>query len=115
MAITSNVINLETDETFRRYVKLYFLSAADWVLSGNFPANVITDADKNTVTQFASQMYKGAVNVNSMVLVMLAQTAIQGKINGAEGVDGAYGIMQTQVRLNLRNIAGCVTVYGSSE
>jgi len=43
---------------------------------------------------------------------LLAQGAIQDKINSAEGVAGAYSIMQTQVRLNLRNIAGCVTVYG---
>jgi hypothetical protein len=115
MAITNSVVQLETDETFHRYVKLYFLSTADWVLSGNFPANVITDADKNTVTRFASEVYRGGVNVNSMVLVMLAQSAIQDKINGAEGVEGAYSIMQTQVRLNLRNISGCFPIYGQSE
>lgn len=112
MAITSAVVNLETNQEFRQYVKLYFLSAADWVLSGNFPVNVITDADKNKLTQFASDLYKGNVNVNSQVLCLLAQGAIQDKINSVEGVDGAYSIMQTQVRLNLRNIAGCVTVYG---
>lgn len=112
MAITSAVINLETNDEFRRYVKLFFLSAADWVLSGNFPNNVTTDADKNKLTQFASDLYKGNVNVNSQVLCLLAQGAIQDKINSVEGVDGAYSIMQTQVRLNLRNIAGCVTVYG---
>jgi len=112
MAITSAVVNLETNQEFRQYVKLFFLSAADWVLSGNFPANVTTDADKNKLTQFASDLYKGNVNLNSQVLALLAQGAIQDKINSAEGVAGAYSIMQTQVRLNLRNIAGCVTVYG---
>jgi hypothetical protein len=112
MAITTAVINLESDLEFRRTVQLYFLSAADWVLSGNFPANVTTDKDKNLVTQFASNLYKGVVNLNLQVLTMLAQTAIQDKINSAEGVAGAYSIMQTQVRLNLRNIAGCMPVYG---
>lgn len=112
MAITSAVVALETNPEFRQYVKLYWLSAADWVLSGNFPANITTDADKNKVTQFASDLYKGNVNLNSQVLTVLAQTAIQDKINGAEGVAGAYSIMQTQIRLNLRNIAGCMTVYG---
>jgi len=113
MAITSAVVNLETDADFRRYVQLYFLSAADWVLSGNFPANVTTDADKNTVTKYASDMFKGQANLNSQVLTLLAQGAIQDKINSAEGVAGAYSIMQTQVRLNLRNISGCVPVYGT--
>ena len=113
MAITSAVVALETDKEFRQYVQLYFLSVADWVLAGNFPANVTTDEDKNTVTKFASDTFKGNVNLNSQVLTMLAQNAIQDKINSAEGVAGAYSIMQTQVRLNLRNIAGCVTVYGN--
>lgn len=112
MAITSAVIALETDPEFRKYVQLYWISAADWVLSGNFPANVTTDSDKNKVTQFASDIYKGAVNINSQVLTVLAQPAIQDKINSAEGVAGAYSIMQTQIRLNLRNVAGCRTVYG---
>lgn len=112
MAITSAVIALETDPEFRKYVQLYWISAADWVLSGNFPANVTTDSDKNKVTQFASDIYKGAVNINSQVLTVLAQPAIQDKINSAEGVAGAYSIMQTQIRLNLRNVAGCMTVYG---
>jgi hypothetical protein len=112
MAITSAVVNLETNQEFRQYVKLYWMSAADWVLSGNFPANVTTDADKNKVTQFASDLYKGAVNLNSQVLTLLAQTPIQDKINSVEGVNGAYSIMQAQVRLNLRNIAGCMPVYG---
>ena len=115
MAITSAVVQLETNDEFRRYVKLYFISAADWVLSGNFPANVTTDADKNKVTQFASDVYRGNVNLNSQVLMLLAQSAIQDKINGAEGVQGAYAIMQTQVRLNLRNIAGCMIVYSTPE
>lgn len=112
MAITSAVIALETDPEFRKYVQLYWISAADWVLSGNFPANVTTDSDKNKVTQFASDIYKGAVNINSQVLTVLAQPAIQDKINSAEGVAGAYSIMQAQIRLNLRNVAGCMTVYG---
>lgn len=114
MAITSAVMNLETNQEFRQYVKLFWLSAADWVLAGNFPNNVTTDADKNTVTRFASDLYKGNVNINSQVLCLLAQTAIQDKINSAEGVDSAYSIMQTQVRLNLRNIAGCIPVYGEA-
>ena len=112
MAITSAVVALETNQEFRQYVQLFFLSAADWVLAGNFPANVTTDADKNTVTKFASDTFKGNVNLNSQVLTMLAQNAIQDKINGAEGVAGAYSIMQTQVRANLRNISGCVPFYG---
>jgi hypothetical protein len=112
MAITSTVVNLESDNDFRKRVQLYFLSAADWVLAGNFPAAVTTDADKNKVTQFASDLYKGGVNLNSQVLTMLAQTAIQDKINSVEGVEGAYSIMQTQVRLNLKNLAGCIPVYG---
>lgn len=111
MAITSDVVNLETDQEFRQYVKLYFISAADWVLAGNFPANVTTAADKNTVMRFASDLYKGVVNLNSQVLSMLAQGAILDKINSAEGVAGAYSIMQTQVRLNLRNISGCIPIY----
>lgn len=111
--ITAAVVQLETDDDFRRHVKLYFLAAADWVLAGNFPVNVTTDADKNKVTQFASDLYKGNVNLNSQVLTVLAQSAIQDKINGVGGVEGAYSIMQTQVRANLRNIAGCVTVYGA--
>jgi hypothetical protein len=115
MAITSAVVALETNTEFRHYVQLYFLSAADWVLSGNFPVNVTTDADKNKVTQFASDLYKGNVNLNSQVLSLLAQSAIQDKINSAEGVAGAYSIMQTQVRLNLRNISGCMPVYGTPE
>ncbi len=115
MAITSAVVNLETDQEFRQYVKLNFVSAADWVLGGNFPANVTTDADRNSVTKFASDVYKGIANVNSQVLMLLAQPAIQDKINGAEGVVGAYSIMQAQIRLNIRNIAGCMTVYGATE
>lgn len=115
MAITSAVVNLETNQEFRQHVKLFWLSSADWVLNGNFPANVTTDADKNKVTQFASDLYKGNVNLNSQVLTLLAQTPIQDKINSAEGVESAYSIMQTQVRLNLRNIAGCMPVYGTPE
>ena len=115
MAITPAVVNLETDQEFRQYVKLNFVSVADWVLGGNFPANVTTDADKNSVTKFASDVYKGIANVNSQVLMLLAQPAIQDKINGAEGVAGAYSIMQAQIRLNIRNIAGCMTVYGATE
>lgn len=111
MAITSAVIALERNQEFRDYVKLHFLQMADWILSGNFPANVKTAEEKNLVTQYASNVYAGATNVNSQVLVLLAQNAIQDKINSAEGVAGAYSIMQPQARLNVKNIAGCKPVY----
>lgn len=111
MAITSAVIALERNQEFRDYAKLNFLQTADWILSGNFPANVTTAEEKNIVTQYASNVYAGAANVNSQVLVLLAQHAIQDKINGVEGVAGAYSIMQTQARLNIKNLAGCKSVY----
>lgn len=110
MAITTAVIALETDQEFRQYVKLHFIQAADWILSGNFPASVTTDADKDKVTQYASDVYRGNGNVNAQVLMVLAQTAIQDKINTPD-LPGAYSIMQTQIRLNLKNIAGVVPVY----
>lgn len=111
MAITSAVVALQNDAQFRAISSLNFLVAADWVLSGGFPANVTTVADKNAVTKYASRCFVGDVNINSQVLALLAQTAIQDKINGAEGVDGAYSIMQTQVRLNLKNVAGVYPTY----
>lgn len=110
MAITSAVIALEHDQTFRDYVKLNFVQTADWILSGNFPANITSNADKDAVTKYASDVYRGNVNHNSQVLMVLAQTQIQDKINAAD-MPGVYSILQTQIRLNLRNIAGNVTVY----
>ncbi len=110
MAITSAVIALENDQEFRDYVKLHFVNAADWILSGNFPANITTNADKDKATEYARDVYRGNANHNSQVLLVLAQAAIQDKIN-ANDMPGAYSIMQTQIRLNLRNIAGIVTVY----
>lgn len=110
MAITNAVIALEHDQDFRDYVKLNFVQASDWVLSGNFPLNVTTNADKDKVTQYASDVYRGNANVNAQVLMVLAQTAIQDKINASD-LAGAYSILQTQIRLNLKNIAGCVNLY----
>lgn len=111
MAITTAVLALERDQEFRDYIKLNFVQAADWVLSGSFPTNVTSNADKDTVTQYASDVYRGNANHNAQVLMVLAQTAIQDKINSVEGVAGAYSIMQAQVRANLKYIAGCKTVY----
>lgn len=110
MAITTSVIALETDQEFRNYVKLNFVQASDWILSGNFPASVTTNSDKDKVTQYARDVYRGNANINAQVLMVLAQTAIQDKINAAD-MSGCYSIMQTQIRLNLKNIAGVVTVY----
>ena len=110
MAITAAVIALEHDQDFRDYVKLNFVQAADWVLSGNFPVSVTTPDEKNTVTAYASAIYSGNANVGAQVLCLLAQTPIQDKINAAD-LPGAYTIMQTQTRLNLKNIAGCKLVY----
>ncbi len=110
MAITSAVNALEHDQEFRDYVKLNFVTAADWILSGNFPANITTNADKDTVIRYASDVFRGNANVNAQVLMVLAQTAIQDKINASD-LAGAYSIMQTQIRINLRNIAGIMTVY----
>lgn len=112
MAITNAVIALEHDQDFRDYVKLNFVQASDWVLSGNFPLNVTTNADKDKVTQYASDVYRGNANVNAQVLMVLAQTAIQDKINASD-LAGAYSILQTQIRLNLKNIAGCVNLYAA--
>ena len=112
MAITTAVIALETDQEFRNYVKLNFVQASDWILSGNFPASVTTNADKDKVTQYASDVYRGNANINAQVLMVLAQTAIHDKINASD-LAGAYSILQTQIRLNLKNIAGCVNLYAA--
>lgn len=110
MAITAAVVALEKDPDFRDTVRLHCVQVADWVLSGNFPANITTNTDKDKLTQYASQVYQGNANLNAQILMVLAQTAIQDKIN-TTGLPDAYAIMQVQIKLNLRNIAGIVTVY----
>lgn len=111
MAITSAVVALEHNLEFRGFVRINFIQTADWILGGNFPATVTTPADKNTVTAYMSDVYQGKADLNAQVRAMLAQTAIQDKINSAEGVAGAESIMQAQVRANLKYIAGCKPVY----
>lgn len=111
MSITPAVLALQHNLEFRGNFMLNFVQTADWILGGNFPASVATAADKNTVTAYMSDVYQGKADLNAQVRAMLAQTAIQDKINSAEGVAGAYSIMQSQVRANLKYIAGCKPVY----
>lgn len=113
MAITAAVLALETDATFRAYAKLNFVSAADSILGGNFPNNVTTDTDKNKVSAYAAQVFRGEANVNAQVLALLAQSAMQTLINATPPGD-YYGAMSQQAKVNFRNLAGVLTVYGET-
>jgi len=110
MAITAAVIALETNPEFLAYTKLNFITAADAILSGTFPANVTTPAEKDAVTAYAVEVFQGKTNVNTQILALLAQTAMQTLINATPPGD-YYGIMQAQARNNFKNLAGVRVTY----
>jgi hypothetical protein len=110
MAITTAVVALESDPEFRSFTKLNFISAADAILAGTFPANVVTDAEKDKVTVYAVDVFQGRANVNTQVLALLAQNAMQTLINATPPGD-YYGIMQAQARNNFKNLAGVHATY----
>lgn len=114
MAITAAVIALETDPEFLAYTKLNFITAADAILSGTFPANVTTASEKDAVTTYAVDVFQGKANVNSQVLALLAQSAMQTLINATPPGD-YYGIMQAQARSNFRNLAGVRVTYAAPQ
>lgn len=114
MAITAAVIALETNPEFLAYTKLNFISAADAILSGTFPANVVSPQEKDAVTAYAVDVFQGRANVNTQVLALLAQTAMQTLINATPPGD-YYAIMQAQARNNFKNLAGVRVVYTPPE
>lgn len=110
MAITTAVVALSHDQDFRDFVRLNFLTVADDILGGNFPANVTTPADKNTVTAYARDVFRGQGNLNVWVDAVLAQTALQTLINATP--QGDYlGALKVQAAKQYKALAGIVPVY----
>jgi hypothetical protein len=112
MAITSAVIDYGNTPTFRAKVRLAYWTVANQVIDGTFPSNVTTDADKNAVTGYASQIVRGQVDNATQCDSILCVLAVQNLINASPAGD-VDAVLINQAKLQLKLLAGVVTHYGS--
>lgn len=110
MAITAAVVDLSQDHEFRQFVRLNFVTVADDILGGNFPSNITKAEEKNRVTEYARDVFRGQVNLNVWVDAVLAQNAMQTLIN-AEPPGDYLGALKLQAAKQYKALAGIIPVY----